>query len=50
MKKEILEKLVAGIKETAVIEAGQRAPRLIYEIIPPEIKNVRAAPDAMHME
>jgi len=41
MKKEHFEKLVASIKEAGEIKTGHRAPSRIYEIKPPEIKNVR---------
>jgi len=41
MKKEYFEKLVASIKEAGGIKAGRKAPSRIYEINPPEIKNVR---------
>jgi putative transcriptional regulator len=41
MKKEHFEKLVASIKEAGEIKAGRKAPSRIYEINPPEIKNVR---------
>src|SRR4030042_2642304 len=41
MKNENFEKLIASIKEAGEIKAGQRAPSRVYEIKPPEIKNVR---------
>ena len=41
MKKEHFKKLVASIKEAGEIKAGRKAPSRIYEINPPEIKNVR---------
>ena len=41
MKKDHFEKLVASIKEAGEIKAGRRTPSRIYEISPPDIKNVR---------
>lgn len=41
MKKNHFEKLVASIKEAGEIKAGRIAPSRIYEIGPPDIKNVR---------
>lgn len=41
MKKEEFEKLVASIKEAGAIKAGRKAPSRVFEIKPPEIKNVR---------
>jgi putative transcriptional regulator len=41
MKKEQFEKLVASVKEAGEIKAGRRTPSRVYEIKPPDIKNVR---------
>jgi len=41
MKKEHFEKLIASIEEASEIKTGHRAPSRVYEIKPPEIKNVR---------
>ncbi len=41
MKKEHFEKLIASIKEAGEIKSGRMAPSRVYEIKPPEIKNVR---------
>ena len=41
MKKEHFEKLVASIKEAGEIKSGHRKPRRVYEVKPPDIKNIR---------
>lgn len=41
MKKEDFEKLVSSIKEAGEIKSGKRNPSRVYEINPPEIKNIR---------
>ena len=41
MKKGNFQKLVASIKEAGEIKTGRRAASRVYEIKPPEIKNVR---------
>jgi len=41
MKKDHLEELVASIKEAGEIKGGSRTPSHLYEIKPPDIKNVR---------
>ena len=41
MKKEHFEKLVSSIKEAGEIKAGHKMPSRMYEVKPPEIKNVR---------
>jgi len=41
MKKDNFEKLVASIKEAGEIKAGRIKPSRIYEVKPPDIKNVR---------
>ena len=41
MKKDHFEKLVASIKEAGEIKDGHRTPSRIFEIRPPDIKNVR---------
>lgn len=41
MKKEQFEKLVASVKEAVEIKAGRGTPSRVYEIEPPDIKNVR---------
>jgi len=41
MKKEHFDKLIASIKEASEIKTGHRKPSRVYEIKPPEIKNVR---------
>ena len=41
MKKEHFETLVASIKEAGEIKAGHIKPSRVYEIKPPDIKNVR---------
>jgi len=41
MKKEHFEKLVASIEEVGEIKAGHKSPSRVYEIKPPEIRNVR---------
>ena len=41
MKEEHFEKLVASIKEAGEIKAGRMTASRVYEIKPPEIKNVR---------
>jgi putative transcriptional regulator len=41
MKNEHFEKLIASIKEAGEIKAGRKMPIRMYEIKPPEIRNVR---------
>ena len=41
MKKEDFEKLAASIKEAGEIKAGKKKPGRVYEVNPPEIKNIR---------
>ncbi len=41
MKTEHFEKLAASIKEAGEIKSGNRKPSRVYEIKPPDIKNVR---------
>jgi len=41
MKTEQFEKLVASIKEAGEIKSGNRKPSRMYEIKPPDIKNIR---------
>ena len=41
MKNEDFEKLVASIKEAKEIKAGQKKPKRVIEIKPPDIKSVR---------
>ena len=41
MNKEHFEKLVASIQEAGKIKAGRKAPSRVFEVKPPEIKNVR---------
>jgi putative transcriptional regulator len=41
MKNEHFEKLISSIKEAGEIKAGRKMPSRVYEIRPPEIRNVR---------
>jgi putative transcriptional regulator len=41
MKKGNFQKLAASIKEAGEIKTGRKAASRVYEIKPPEIKNVR---------
>jgi putative transcriptional regulator len=41
MKNEHFEKLISSIKEAGEIKAGRKMPSRVYEIKPPEIRNVR---------
>ena len=41
MKKDLFKKLVASIKEAGEIKAGHMKPSRLYEVKPPDIKNVR---------
>ncbi|MBN1849473.1 MAG: helix-turn-helix domain-containing protein [Deltaproteobacteria bacterium] len=41
MKTEKFNQLIASIKEAGEIKAGRKAPSRIFEIRPPEIRNVR---------
>ena len=41
MKKEDFEKLAASIREAGEIKSGKKKPGRIYEITPPEIRNIR---------
>lgn len=41
MKTEHFEKLAASIREASEIKSGNRKPSRVYEVKPPDIKNVR---------
>jgi len=41
MKNEHFEKLVSSIREAGEIKSGKKKPSRIYEVNPPEIKNIR---------